>query len=104
MKKSQNEIFITEVLPNDDPRMNCPEADEACEQELAGLLSRNTWEVIDLVDVEMNSSIPTGRSVVRLKIWGLTVQNSRPASSHKAILTLKKQVSTHASNHQTVLA
>jgi hypothetical protein len=60
-------VFVTESVPNTDPRAKEPVFEAAKEKELLGLLKRGTFEIVLREDIPQNATVLKGRFVLVVK-------------------------------------
>lgn len=63
----EDEIFLTEVLKQGDPRCNNKEMLEAKKKEIEGLFKRGTFKVIAVEDIPPDANVLPGRFVLAIK-------------------------------------
>ena len=64
------QVNLTEVVHNDDPRLNSLPFKEAKEKEISGLVKRQTWRVIKKSDLPPSANVLSGRFVLTMKNLG----------------------------------
>lgn len=65
--KDITDVFLSEKLAQDDPRLNSDEFLKAKRQEIDGLISRDTWDVVNAHDIPSDSNIIGGRFVCEIR-------------------------------------
>ena len=64
---SEDEIYLTEMISDKDPRASCPEMTAAKKAEIRNLLERGTFKVVIKKDVPPNANVLPGRFVLAIK-------------------------------------